>query len=191
VTESLFVSGRLHAPYFIFVRTEGRCSDANLLRRLGLSTYRLRKSWRRLGRYAILADLGHWKMVADDWYYTLWHLPSTRPALEALGQRFDVFACSVGECDHSFDFVYYCGGRLVRRYVVEDPDFRGGRVVENTGTRLPGETAAFAEPDEMGIVLGVARSLGIRTDFEEGQVRAYAPPAGRFFKLLSSICRGR
>ena len=45
-------------------------------------------------------------MVADDWHYTLWHMPSTRPALQALGRGCDVFACSVGDCDRSFDFAY-------------------------------------------------------------------------------------
>jgi hypothetical protein len=177
MTESLFIRGRLHAPYFIFVRGEGRYSDADLLRLFGLSAYRPTKARRRGGHHAILADDATWTMVADDWCYTLWHMPSTRPALQALGQSCDVFACSVGDCDHSFDFVYYRGGRLVRRYVVEDPDFRGGRVVENMGEPLPGEAAAFGGSDELGIVLGVATSLGIRTDYAEGDVRVYAPLA--------------
>src|SRR5262249_33388438 len=84
------------------------------------------------------------------WYYTLWHMRSTRPTLQALGRSCDVFACSIGDCDHSFDFVYYRGGRLVRQYVVEDPDFRGGRVVENTGEPLPGEAAAFGSRTSWG-----------------------------------------
>src|SRR4051812_29631299 len=114
MSESLIIRGRLHAPYFIFVRGEGRYSDADLLRLFGLTAYRLTnrptKLPRRLERHVILADDGPWVMVADDWYYTLWHMPSTRPAIQALGQSCDVFACSVGDCDHSFDFVYYRGG---------------------------------------------------------------------------------
>jgi hypothetical protein len=180
MSESLFIGGHLHAPYFIFVRGEGRYSDAELLRLLGLSAYRLTKSPQGLGRHAILAVDGPWTMIADDWFYTLWHMPSTRPALHELGQSCDVFAASVGECDHSFDFVYYCGGRPVRRYVVADPDFRGGSVVENTGEPLPGEAAAFRESDELRIVLGVAASLGIRTGYTARDIRVYAPPAGRF-----------
>jgi hypothetical protein len=178
VTKSLFVCGRLHAPYFIFVRGGGRYSDADLLRLFGLSAYRPTDSPRRLGRYALLAGDGPWTMVADDWFYTLWHMPSTRPALQELGRRCDVFACSVGDCDHSFDFAYYSQGRLARRYVVADPDFRGGRVVEDTGTPLPGETTAFGGEDELRIVLGVAASLGIRTDYAPHDIRAYAPSAG-------------
>lgn len=175
MTESLFDCGRLHAPYFIFVRGEGKYSDSDLLRLFGLSSYRPTKLPRRLGRYAILAGDGPWTMIADDWYYTLWHMPSTRPALQELGRSCDVFAGSVGECDHSWDFVYYSGGHLVRRYVVADPDFRGGSVAENTGTPLCGETAAFAEEDELRIVLAVAASLGIRTDYTPQDIRLYAP----------------
>lgn len=175
--ESLFVNGQLHAPYFIFVRGEGRYSDADLLRLFGLPAYRPTHSPRRLGRYAVLADGGAWTMVADDWYYTLWHMASTRPAIEELGRSCDVFAGSVGDCDHSFDFVYYSGGRLIRRYVVADPDFRGGKVVEDTGTPLLGEAAAFGEADELDIVLGVAASLGIKPDPTERDVRVYAPGA--------------
>jgi hypothetical protein len=177
MTDSLFVSGRLHAPYFIFVRGQGRFSDTDILRLFGLSAYHPTKALRRLGRYAILADDGPWTMIADDWYYTLWHMPSTRPALEELGRNCDVFAGSVGDCDHSFDFVYYSGGRLERRYVVADPDFCGGSLVENTGTPLPGESAAFKEEDELGIVLGVAASLGIRTDYTGQDIRVYVPSA--------------
>jgi hypothetical protein len=175
MASSLFVHGELHAPHFLFLRCAGRYSDAELLRRFGLPTYRLTKAAERLGRYAILADDGEWTMIADDWYYTLWHMPSTRPTLAALGESHDVFACSVGDCDRSFDFVYYRGSRLVRKYVVADPDFRGGVVVENVGWPLLGEWAAFRHSDEMRIVLGIARSLGIKTDYTEQKVRVYAP----------------
>jgi hypothetical protein len=175
MNDTLFIDGRLHTPYFIFVRCAGRYSDADLLQQLGLAAYRRTKSARLLEHYAIFADDGQWTMIADDWYYTLWHMPSTRPALEELGRSCDVFAGSVGECDHSFDFVYYQNSRLVRRYVVDDPDFRGGIIVENTGVPLPGEAAAFKEADELRIVLGIAASLGIRTDYTEKDVRVYAP----------------
>jgi hypothetical protein len=88
----------------------------------------------------------------------------------------DVFACSVGDCDRSFDFVYYRGSRLVRKYVVADPDFRGGVVVEDVGRPLPGEWAAFRQAGELSIVLGIAASLGIKTDYTERDVRVYAQP---------------
>ncbi|HEX8916585.1 MAG TPA: hypothetical protein VF796_29815 [Humisphaera sp.] len=176
MARSLIVEGRLHAPYFIFVRAGGTYADDDLLRLFGLTGYRPTSPLPRHGPYALLADDGPWKLLADDWSYTLWHLPTTRPTIESLGRRCDVFACSVGDSDHSFDFAYHRGGRLVRRYVVEDPDHRGGRVVEDVGEPLPGEADAFEGPDELDIVLGVARSLGIRAPVADRDVRVYAPP---------------
>jgi hypothetical protein len=175
MVDSDFIRGELHAPYFIFVRDAGRRTDADLLHLFGLATYRPTQSPRRRGRYALLAGEGEWTMLADDWYYTLWHMPSTRQAIHQLGQTCDVFACSVGDCDHSFDFEYYRDGRAVRRYVVADPDFRGGHVVENLGEPLPGEAAAFRETDELRVVLAVATSLGIRTNYTAQAIRAYVP----------------
>jgi hypothetical protein len=175
MTDSLFVRGELCAPYYIFVQCADRCSDSELLLRFGFANYCPTKSLPWAGRYAILASDSQWKMIADDWRYTLWHMPSTRPALQELAQSYDVFACSVGDCDHSFDFVYYQNSRLVRRYVVADPDFRGGKVVENIGEPLPSEAVAFRETDEMKIVLKVAASIGIRTDYSEHDIRVYAP----------------
>jgi hypothetical protein len=170
-----FVHGKLHTPFYVFIRSAGAYSDADLLRHFGLSAYRRTTAPLQLGRYAILADDGPWTMIADDWYYTLWHTPSTRPAIAALGERHDVFACSVGDCDHSFDFDCYRDGRLARRYVVVDPDFQRGRVVENVGAPLPGEATAFALPGELQTVLEIARSLGIKTEYAEDELRVYAP----------------
>jgi hypothetical protein len=176
MTHPLFVCGQLHAPYFIFVRCAARCSDADVLRWFGLSTYCPTNSPRLHGRHAILADDGQWMMIADDWHYTLWHMPTTRPTLQKLARSYDVFAGSVGDCDDSFDFVYYQRGQLVRRYVVDDPDFRGGSVVEITGAQLLGEAAAFGETEQLKIVLSIAASLGIMTNYTEHDVRVYAPP---------------
>jgi hypothetical protein len=172
---SLFIHGQLHAPYFIFLRCAGKYSDTDLLHRFGLSTYRPTKVARRLGHYAILADDGEWTLIADDLYYTLWHMQSTPSVLAALGEGCDVFACSVGDCDCSYDFVYYRASHLVRKYVVADPDFRGGVVVENVGEPLPGESTAFKQSNELRIVLGIAASLGIKTDYTEQDIRIYAP----------------
>ena len=128
-----------------------------------------------MGRYVILADAGKWVLIADDWHYTLWHMSSTRPTLAVFAEHCDVFAGSAGDCDHSFDFLYYKDFHLIRKYVVDDPDFKGGRLVENVGEPLPGESAAFKQSDELKIVLEIAASLGIKTDYTERDLRVYAP----------------
>lgn len=172
-----FVANRLMAPYYIFVRARNRTPDAEFLRMLGLSDYRPTPTIPPCSPHACLADDGTWTMIADDWTYTVWHMPSTRPTLRALAQTCDVFACSVGDCDESFDFDYYEGGSLVRRYRVYDPDFKGGRLIEDDGAPLPGEAAAFMATNNLRIVLEIADSLGIRTDYRPEEIRRYAPVA--------------
>src|SRR4051794_2286582 len=107
MSSSLFPHGELYAPYFLFIRGAGKYADADLLRRFGLTAYRPTRHPERFGRYVVLADDGQWTMVADDWYYTLWHSQVTRSALADLGRTCDVFACSVGDCDRSFEVLYY------------------------------------------------------------------------------------
>lgn len=172
---SLFVHGELHTPYFIFIRSAGDLSDGDLLRRFGLSNYHRTQQASRFGPYTILADAGQWTLIADDWLYTLWHKASTQPAMAEIAETHDLFACSVGDCDQSFDFVYYRNSQLVRKYVVDDPDFRGGKVVENFGNPLPGEDNSFRNCGELEIVLGIAASLGIKTHYTERDIRVYTP----------------
>jgi hypothetical protein len=170
MVDSEFIPGRL--PHFIFVRDAGSHSDTDLLHLFGLATFRPTQSPWWSGPHVFLADDGEWTMVADDCNYTLWHMPSTEQAIHQLGHTFDVFAASVGDCDCSFDFVYYRDGRVARRYVVDD---RGG-VVENIGEPLPGEAAAFREITELRIVRAIAVSLGIRINHTAQKIRAYDPP---------------
>lgn len=173
---SFFAHGKLHSPYFIFLCGNGDLSDRDLLQRFSLPTYDRTASPSAYGPYAILADDGTWNLVADDWRYTLWHMPSTRIAIAELAAHCDVFACSVGDIDHSYDIVYYRNSQLIRKFVVEDRDFKGGSVVENLGKPLLAEQAVFKQPDELQYVLDIASSLGIKTRYCETDLRIYCPP---------------
>jgi hypothetical protein len=171
-------ASELHVPYYIFLKCAGRCADADLLGRFGLANYRrvAAANSQQLRRHATFADAPPWTLLADDWYYTLWHSPTTRPALEELAEECDVFACSIGDCDRSFDFIYYKDRRLIRKYVVSDPHFRGRELVQNVGYPLPGESAALQHQDEAQVVQQIANNLGIRTRYAPSELRHYAPP---------------
>lgn len=169
--------GCISSPYLICIRADGALSDATLLQLFGLLDYTRVELARARRRRAVLVDAGEWTVLVDDWHYTLWHMPGTRPMIASLGASWDVFAGSVGDSDHSFDFVYYRGGRLVRRYVVVDPHYRrGGEVAVDEGDPLPDEATALREADESQKVLAVARAVGVPTAYNERDVRVYAPP---------------
>jgi hypothetical protein len=174
MTEQLLYDGRLHSPFFIFLRHPHQYSDADVLARFKLDSYQRAPHATRHGRHAILCDSGNWLMLADDWHYTLWHMKTTRPAMEALGTSHELYTCMVGDCDRSFDFVHYKQGRLARKYVVASPHFSDRRVVEDFGTPLPGE-AALLRNDGYNIGIELAETLGIKTRFTMEELRIYVP----------------
>ena len=114
-------------------------------------------------------------MIADDWYYTLWHMKTTRPAIEEIAKRHDIFSFSVGECDLSFDFVLYKKGLLERKYVVESPHFTDRVVVENLGQPMPAESGLLVSPEGHDVGMRLAESLGIQTMLTQNDLRIYEP----------------
>ena len=81
----------------------------------------------------------------DDWLYTLWFDKEVKVKIENLSKEFDIFCCSVGDTDNSFDFVFYQNGIKKREYVVEDPFFNGGNVVKNLGEVFEIEKIALSK----------------------------------------------
>lgn len=175
MTDRLLYDGRLHSPFFIFIRQPHGYSEAEILARFELSSYQRTTASSFRGRHAIMCDAGDWTMLADDWYYTLWHMKTTRPAIEAIAEYHELYACSEGDCDRSFDFLHYHKGRLVRKYVVSSPSFSDRVVAHDFGTPLPGE-AALLKDDGYNIGIELAATLGIQTRFTHEELRVYALP---------------
>lgn len=169
--------GYLHAPFFIFINCGGAYSDADLLRRFGLTGYKRIPEPSDSRRCVYLTQDKQWTHIADDWSYELWHRPAIWGAIAEIAKDYDVFACSVGDCDHSWEFICYRHGRLLRKHVVEDPNFtRGGIVVEDFGIPLEGEADAMKRSDELETVLAIATSLGIDVNHSSKEIRVYAAP---------------
>jgi len=170
----LFYGDRLNSFCFVFVRAE--ISDAELLQHFGLSAYRQVDQVDGLYRYAIVASLNGWRVLADDVCFTFWHMPQRRTAIETLGQQFDLWAFSAGDCDQSYDFALYQQGQLRRKSVVDSPHFSDRVVREDFGTPLP-EEARIITPEADGLEIGwqLAASLGIPTNLKDGELRFYAP----------------
>ena len=168
--------GSLYASYFIFIKCAGAYSDADMLLRFGLTDYQRVPAPLDFGPYVCLMEDSEWTHIADDWSYTLWHRPSTWETIAEIAKDHDVFACSIGDCDYSWQFVYYRHGRLLRKYVVDDPHYqKGGMLVEDFGIPLEGETEAKKQTDELGTVLTIAASLGIDVAHRTKEIRVYAP----------------
>ncbi len=175
-------NGVIHSPFFIFIRCARTYSDNKLLRMLGLKGY-TPEEFRSLGQTIVLiTEDENWVHIADDWSYTLYYMSKLRDAIDRIAEKHEVYTCSVGDTDSSYDFTYHCDGKLVRKYVVEDPHYRGGEVKEDFGIPIPGEAKAMQLECEWTRVMTIAASLGIDLWHQRDRVRIYAAPsANRFF----------
>ena len=153
------------SPYFIFIKYGFKMSDEEILGQLGLSEYDLITSneEREKGvlnkRYLFLVEDEKWTYLMDDWFYTLWHNEDIRKRIQSLSKNFEIFTCSVGDSDDSFDFTYFKQGKIIRQYIVEDPNFKGGEVVRDIGKPFSIEKIALKKKAPYQKVMVIAKSF--------------------------------
>jgi len=167
--------GHLSQPFFIFIRAKGKLSDQDVLKRLGIADF-IRVDWvPDVGSkpYVLVTDDSEWIHIMDNWSYSLWHDPEVRDCIAQIGAEFETYACSIGDADRGFDFVYYLDGDLRRKYVVQSPNYNDRVVTEDIGDPLSGEAEALRHKDEWGIVLELAVSLGINIQHDLSRIRIY------------------
>ncbi len=169
---------RLFAPFYIFVKDKSKLSDDQLLEKLDLKHYKpvLKKEDQELPdkQYLYISDDGNWKHLMDDCSYGLWHELEIGLRIEGLSKEFDIYSCSIGDIDDSYEFVYYKDGIKIREYEVKDYDFDGGIVVKNSGQALEFEQDALAEKEVLDKVLAIAKSIGIHINHNAVNIRCYA-----------------
>ncbi len=78
---------------------------------------------------------------------------------------------------------------LIREYVVEDPNFKGGKVVKNFGNSFPSEAAALKEKNSLTNLLMTAESLCIDAEDRLESIRHYEKLEERPDTFLSSFKR--
>jgi len=110
-----------------------------------------------------------WIHVIDNFFWMLNQSENVTKSIEALGVHYDIFTCSVGDADLSFDFKYFKNGKLRREYVVKSPNFNDEVISINFGIPLSGEKEGLQKKDQLDKVLFIAHSLGIDIpkDFEK------------------------
>lgn len=180
----LIKNNSFFAPYYIFIKEGHKLKEKELFERLELLDYNLiLDKWKSDAkilldlkkRYLFLTQVENWTHLMDDWMYTLWHDTNFKDNVTKLSEHFDIFCCSVGDVDDSFDFKYFENGKLKREYIVEDPKFRGGEVTKNFGIPFIGEEIALNKKKEpLDKVLSIAQLVGINTKHQLGKIKCYA-----------------
>lgn len=170
------IKGRPFSPFFIFVEGGAKYSDRELMARFGLELRDGDEAGRT--REIHFAQDERWLHIMDGWFYGLWYNPRVGQVLQELARHHRIYACCVGDCDDSLEFVYYADNQIQRHYRFEDPSMWDGRgVVIDDGAPLPGELEARAgalSQDELGLVLKIAEGLGIRPVKDGRRARSYS-----------------
>lgn len=167
--------GLPHAPYFIFLKGLTDKTDTEILELFDLGDHI---------ETAIRNDLSDehciymsrddsWVHLMDNYFYTHWHSKKFSMKVEELGKTYELFSCSAGDCDLSFDFKYYKNGVKIREYIVESPNYDNEILKVNFGEPLLGEREALQRVDHLERVIHIASSLGIELPTELKQIKCY------------------
>ena len=129
-----------------------------------------------MDRQLACVELDSWTLFADDWFYTLWHMHTTEPAIRQIATSHRVYTDFVGDCDESYGFSLLQHGDYIRRVRVDSPNCGDQRVTIDTGCPLDVESANRETGDIEGYVDTIAKSVGIRLPHPADRVYAYGPP---------------
>ena len=114
-----------------------------------------------------------WVHLMDNWFYTYWYSQKLKKRIDKLGKQFELFTCSIGEADESFDFRYYSNGQKLREYVVISPNYTDEIVKTDVGDPLVGELQGLQKEGQLGRVMYIANSLGIQLPTKLEDITCY------------------
>lgn len=176
--QPMIINNTFDSPYFIFIKTSQDKIDL-ILEKLELLNWTALNSVVNDGliesenRHFFVTWIDGWFHIMDDWNYTLWFDSGLIQRIQNLSNLFEIFTCSIGDCDYSFDFRLFKDGEIKREFVVEDPNINGGVVTKNFGDKLQGEEEALEKKDILERVISIAQNIGITTNYNLDKIRAY------------------
>jgi len=163
-------------PYFIFLKGLQDKSDTFIMDLLelgpGISIETTKDtSWQKDALHVYRKR--DWVHLMDNWWYTFWHSEALSKRVEVVGEMLEIFVCSRGDADESFDFKYFKEGKKIREYVVESPNYSDEIVKIDWGNPLPGEAEGLKQKDQLHRITHIAKSLGIRFPSALSEIQSY------------------
>lgn len=164
-----------HSPYFIFINGLSDKSDVEVLSLLELHTAeKVEHNESLMDKECIyISRDANWVHIMDNWFYSHWHSKELRQKIDELGKKQEIFTCSIGDCDLSFDFKYFAEGRKLREYIVQSPNFNNQIIMTDSGVPLPAENIGVKKKDPLDKVMYIARSLGIVLPGRKQEISCY------------------
>ncbi|MDW3196730.1 MAG: hypothetical protein R8G66_30420 [Cytophagales bacterium] len=178
----LLRNGTFIAPFYVFIKCP-ESHTSGVLNALKLSEWKLSdgplgQSFHKDHRHFYLARSKEWLHLMDDGYYTLWNDQNFRERIPKLSRHFPIFACWVGDTEDSFGFQLFLKEKLVREYIVEDPDFNRILTARYQGKRLSIEKRALKQKDAEDKIIAMAKGLGVNVEHNPDEIRAYFKKIG-------------
>jgi len=169
------INGVFHSPYFIFIKNLTEINDLDILNLLDLKGYVQENDENISSIYneIYLAKVKDWIHIMDNFSYDHWLSKKFRENIEELGKYYEIFNCSVGNIDSSFEFSYYKNGKKAREYVVESPHYEDEIVTINFGHPLEGEIEGLKKEDQLERVIYIAKSQGIVLPQNDNEIKCY------------------
>lgn len=174
MNSSFTPAGRFHSPFRIFIRDLKSIQYGDLIDSFHLQRYTA-KTPHSMHRQLAIVPLDDWTMLADDWFYTLWHMPTTMQVIEDAAKRGDIYYDLVGDCDESYAFGYFHSGSIVRKVAVASPHFSDQVLETDDGSPFSVESRDRMTNDIEGYVDSIAQFIGIRLPSLGDEVFAFGP----------------
>lgn len=172
-------TGEVHSPFFVFIRHSHSPSDKSILKALGCGGYRLVAPDKPHSARCHLV-IGHsedWVVVADDYYYSLWHSEKDTRLIESYVQGFEeAFVCRWSDVDDTFSFSHWKEGECIRSYALIQDGWTTPIWLEESGPRLPVETNELASVSVDEQLRDICKGLGYVAADAIGTFRVYEGP---------------
>ncbi|MDU9047261.1 MAG: hypothetical protein Q3M30_00310 [Candidatus Electrothrix sp. Rat3] len=175
----LIIDDRLHAPYFTFIKEEGKLSVTKLLQTLEIEGYKSTEYVEDFNHYFFIVRDGKWTHIIDDWYYTLWHSKPFLSNIRKLASNYEIFSFMIGDSDNSFEIEYHRGGQMMRHFIFDQSPFGNGEVKEDLGKKFEIESKIKIGDDPLNHLWSIADSLGINSNHKQDEIDIFTKPYKR------------
>ena len=188
-------TGEVHSPFFLFIRHSSNPSDQDILDALGLGSYGLIEPDDVHRPHVVVGHTEDWTVVADDYFYTLWHAERTTHAIATYAARVDdAFICRWPDVDETFAFSVWRRGECVRSFDLVKPGWSDPVTLEESGQKLEIETEELASQSAEDRLKTISGELGYVASDAIGTFRVYAGPEivrdiGPYESALTNIPR--
>ena len=189
-------NGEVHSPFFLFIRHSPNPSDQDILDALGVSAYQLIEPEDIHHRpHLVIGHADRWTVVADDYFYTLWHSEQTTHAIATYAAQLDdAFICRWPDVDETFAFSLWHRGACVRSFDLVKPGWSDPVTLEESGQKLEIETEELASQSAEDRLKTISGELGYVASDAIGTFRVYAGPEivrdiGPYESALTNIPR--